>query len=66
MLVGWLNECPFMMVEAGAQLNECTWGSMGSQPSDPADKVCMNFLRRALSRMNGHSEVNEQVFLFYV
>ena len=46
MLVGQLNECSFVMVEASAQLNECTWVFMGSQPSDPADKVCTNLLFR--------------------
>ena len=53
-----------MMVEAGAQLNKCTWGSMDGQLSDPADKVCMNFFR-------GHSVErvairSERVFLYYV
>ena len=48
-----------MMVETGAQLNECTWGFMGGQPSDPADKVCINLLRGALSRMSGHLQVNK-------
>ena len=40
--IGRPNKCPFGMVETGAWLNMCTWDSMGSQPSDPADKVCIH------------------------
>ena len=42
MISQWPNECPLGMVEAGAWLNMCTWDSMGGQPSDPADKVCIH------------------------